>query len=66
MLVGYTAPKIRWLKNNMPELYATMRHILLPHDYINYVLTGQKVVEYGDASGTGMLKILNESGRLIC
>ena len=57
VLVGYTAPKIRWLKNNIPELYATMRHILLPHDYINYVLTGQKVMEYGDASGTGMLNI---------
>ena len=59
ILVGYTAPKIRWLKNNIPELYDTLRYILLPHDYINYVLTGQKVMEYGDASGTGMLDIRN-------
>src|SRR5690606_33920168 len=38
MLAGYTAPKILWLKHQHPELYARLAHILLPHDYLNFVL----------------------------
>jgi xylulokinase len=57
MLPGYTAPKIAWLKNNRPEVYAQLATILLPHDYINYRLTGTLAMEYGDASGTGLLNI---------
>ncbi len=57
ILPGYTASKIVWLKNNKPELYKKLETILLPHDYINFFLTGNKVMEYGDASGTGFLNI---------
>ncbi|MBN2342052.1 MAG: xylulokinase [Deltaproteobacteria bacterium] len=57
MLPGYTAPKIAWLKNNQPELYSQLTAILLPHDYINYLLTGVLAMEHGDASGTGLLNI---------
>jgi xylulokinase len=57
ILPGYTAPKIRWLRNNRPDAYARLATVLLPHDYINYVLTGECVMEYGDASGTGLLDI---------
>lgn len=57
ILPGYTAPKIRWLKNRHPELYQKLHTILLPHDYINYYLTGERVMEAGDASGTGLLDI---------
>lgn len=49
MLPGYTAPKILWLKKHKPELFARLRHVLLPHDYINFLLTGEYVAEYGDA-----------------
>ena len=56
-LTGYTAPKIRWLKKNRPDAYQQMHHILLPHDYLNYVLTGELCMEHGDASGTGLLNI---------
>ncbi len=57
ILPGYTASKILWLKKNHPDLYKRMKHILLPHDYINFYLTGKYSMEYGDASGTGLLNI---------
>jgi xylulokinase len=57
ILPGYTASKILWLKKHRPAEYARLTTILLPHDYINLHLTGERVMEYGDASGTGMLNI---------
>lgn len=57
VLPGYTAPKILWLKRNEPQNYARLRHVLLPHDYLNYYLTGNMVMEYGDASGTAMMDV---------
>ncbi|MCD6397128.1 MAG: xylulokinase [Spirochaetaceae bacterium] len=60
ILPGYTASKILWFKKNYPDLYNKMKHILLPHDYINYYLTGKYTMEYGDASGTGLLNIHNK------
>ena len=59
ILPGYTASKITWLKHNKPESYARLATILLPHDYLNYYLTGELFMECGDASGTGMLDIRN-------
>lgn len=59
ILPGYTASKILWFKKNHPDLYNKMKHILLPHDYINFYLTGKYTMEYGDASGTGLLNIHN-------
>lgn len=55
--VGYTASKIRWLKKNNPEAYKKMTAIMLPHDYMNFYLTGQHTMECGDASGTGLLDV---------
>src|SRR5208337_5096651 len=57
MLPGWTAPKILWLKQHEPENFASVDSILLPHDYINFWLSGVKRMEYGDASGTGLLDI---------
>jgi xylulokinase len=57
VLPGYTAPKIRWLKKHKPQRYAQLHTVLLPHDYLNFYLTGERVMEYGDASGTGILDI---------
>jgi xylulokinase len=57
ILPGYTAPKILWLKQKEPANYAALHCILLPHDYINFWLTGEKRMEYGDASGTGLLDV---------
>lgn len=57
MLPGYTAPKILWLKQNEPDHFAALRTVLLPHDYLNFKLTGVKRMEFGDASGTGLLDV---------
>ena len=57
VLAGYTASKVRWLKKAHPKLYARMDGILLPHDYVNLYLTGERCMEMGDASGTGFLDI---------
>lgn len=54
---GYTAPKVLWLKRHEPERYRALSHILLPHDYLNYYLTGQYTMEAGDASGTGWFDV---------
>ncbi len=57
ILPGYTAPKILWLKQHHRDRYDRLDTILLPHDYINFHLTGERVMECGDASGTGLLDI---------
>ena len=57
ILPGYTAPKILWLKQNEPRNYKALATVLLPHDYINLHLTGERGMEYGDASGTGLLDV---------
>lgn len=57
ILPGYTASKIRWLKNAQPRAYEKLDAILLPHDYVNLYLTGERCMELGDASGTGFLDI---------
>lgn len=54
---GYTASKLLWFKNTHPELWVKLRHVLLPHDYLNFWLTGSKIMEFGDASGTGLFDI---------
>ncbi len=57
MLPGYTAPKILWLKQNEPANFRRLSSILLPHDYLNLWLTGERRMEYGDASGTGLMDV---------
>lgn len=57
ILPGYTAPKVLWIKENEPDNFAQVRAVLLPHDYLNFRLTGVKRMEYGDASGTGFLNV---------
>jgi len=56
-LPGYTAPKVLWLKRHEPANFKRLRHILLPHDYLNFHLTGNYFMEHGDASGTGFLDV---------
>ena len=59
ILPGYTASKILLLKNQHPNLYARLHRVLLPHDYLNFFLTGELCMEEGDASGTGLFDIVN-------
>jgi xylulokinase len=57
MLPGFTAPKILWLKRHEPANFKKLAKVLLPHDYLNFYLTGNFSMEYGDASGTALLNI---------
>ncbi|HEY1582550.1 MAG TPA: xylulokinase [Chthoniobacterales bacterium] len=57
MLPGYTAPKLLWLKENEPANFRRLTSVLLPHDYLNLWLTGERQMEYGDASGTGLFDV---------
>lgn len=50
---GFTASKLLWLKETEPESWRRTARVLLPHDYVNFVLTGEAAMECGDASGTG-------------
>ena len=57
---GFTAPKILWMKKNEPENYARISKIMLPKDYINYILTGVHSCDYSDASGMLLLDVKNK------
>ena len=54
---GFTAPKILWMKANEPENFAKIAKIMLPKDYINYILTGVHACDYSDASGMLLLDV---------
>ena len=54
---GFTAPKILWMKENEPENFAKIAKIMLPKDYVAYMLTGVHSSDYSDASGTLLLDV---------
>ncbi len=56
-LTGFTAPKIVWVREHEPEVYAQCAHVLLPKDYIRYELTGHYATDVADASGTLLLDV---------
>lgn len=56
-LTGWTAAKILWVRKNEPDHYKRCRHILLPKDYIRYILTGVYATEVSDASGMQLLNV---------
>lgn len=58
-LTGFTAGKILWVRKHEPELWAKVRHILLPKDYVRFKLTGEYASEMSDASGTNLLDVPN-------
>ena len=73
---GFTASKVLWLKQHEPARFEQLAHVLLPHDYLNFWLTGNYRTECGDASGTAyfdvrkrkwsrkLLQAIDDSGRL--
>jgi len=54
---GFTAPKLLWMRENEPELFGKIRKMMLPKDYVNYILTGVHATDYSDASGTLLLDV---------
>jgi xylulokinase len=59
-LEGFTAPKILWLRENEPENYKKVKHILLPKDYIRYKLTNERFTEVSDAAGTLLFEVIKK------
>ena len=57
---GFTAPKILWLQKNEPENFKRIKKIMLPKDYIAYMLTGVHSTDYSDASGMLLLDVKNK------
>lgn len=60
-LTGFTAPKILWVRENEPYIYARVRHILLPKDYVRYRLTGEYGMDKADGSGTVLMDLKERS-----
>jgi xylulokinase len=56
-LVGFTASKIMWVKNNEPAIFEKTKKILLPKDYVRLRLTGEFATEVSDASGMQLLDV---------
>ena len=56
-LTGFSAPKLLWIRDNEPDIFARARTMLLPKDYIRYLLTGVKAMEISDAAGTMLLDV---------
>jgi len=57
VLTGFQAPKIVWLRDNEPHLYEQLRTILLPKDYVRFLLSGEFATEVSDAAGTSLLNV---------
>lgn len=57
---GFTAPKLLWMKANEPDLFAKIDKIMLPKDYINYMLSGVHCTDVSDASGMLLFDVKNK------
>lgn len=53
LVPAFTITKLRWLERHEPEVWARVASVLLPHDWLTFRLTGRRVTDRGDASGTG-------------
>ena len=56
-MVGFTAPKLVWVKNHEPDIWAQVTKVLLPKDYIRYLMTGEAVAEMSDGAGMLLLDV---------
>ena len=56
-LTGFTAPKVLWVKENEPEIYARAAHVLLPKDFVRYKLTGDFAMDKADGAGTVLMDL---------
>ena len=63
---GFTAPKLIWVAKHEPTIFAQVKSVLLPKDYLRLRLTGEKVSEMSDAAGTLWLDVGSATGRTRC
>jgi xylulokinase len=52
-VASFTITKLAWLRRHEPEAWERLAHVVLPHDWLTFRLTGRLVTDRGDASGTG-------------
>jgi len=57
LFANFVAPKLVWMRENEPDNYARIRHVVLPKDYLVYRLTGRIVTDVSDASGTCLFNV---------
>ncbi len=57
VVTGLTLPKLLWVRDNEPERFTQLRHLLLPKDYIRFKLTGEYATDVSDASGTALFDV---------
>jgi xylulokinase len=58
-LTGFTLPKILWVQRHEPQIWARVRSLMLPKDYIRFRLTGARAIDVADASGTLMFDVVH-------
>jgi xylulokinase len=58
-LTNFTLTKLLWVRENEPDNWARVRSVMLPKDYVRYRLTGERVTDMADASGTLLLDVAN-------
>ena len=59
VLTGFTLPKLLWVRDNEPQLFARVRKMLLPKDYVRFQLTGEYASDVSDASGTALFDVVH-------
>lgn len=59
VLTGFTLPKFLWVRDHQPELFARVRHLMLPKDYVRFRLSGELGADVSDASGTALFDVVN-------
>ncbi len=57
MLPGFLLPKLVWVRDNEPEVYARIASVLLPKDYVRFHLSGARITDVADGSGIGLMDI---------
>jgi xylulokinase len=66
-LPGFTAPKLLWVRKHEPEAWSRVAHVLLPKDYVRFRLTGERVIDVAEASGTLLFDVARrEWSREVC
>jgi len=56
-LTNFTLTKLLWVRENQPQLWARVRYVMLPKDYVRFRLTGERAIDQADASGTLLLDV---------